>query len=88
VALLTGPQERPLGALQLGDVFSTPARANESMVVGAIGYRRVKRALDVLVSFGALLIIAPLLLIIALAIVIDSRGPVLYRQTRIGHRGR
>ena len=47
-----------------------------------------KRALDlVLVSVG-LLALAPLLGLIALAIKLDSRGPVFYRQQRVGKDGR
>jgi lipopolysaccharide/colanic/teichoic acid biosynthesis glycosyltransferase len=87
VALLSGPQDGQFGVL-LSDVFTTGPRLEEKVVLGGIPYRRVKRAIDVLVSFLALVLIAPLLLLIALAVVIDSRGPVLYRQTRIGHQGR
>jgi exopolysaccharide biosynthesis polyprenyl glycosylphosphotransferase len=48
----------------------------------------LKRALDmVVVSFG-LLTIAPLLAVIAVAIKIDSRGPVFYGQQRVGKDGR
>jgi exopolysaccharide biosynthesis polyprenyl glycosylphosphotransferase len=47
-----------------------------------------KRALDlVLVSLGVL-VLTPLLLLIALAIKLDSRGPVFYRQQRVGKNGR
>jgi len=43
-----------------------------------------KRALDVLISAAALLVAAPLFPLIALAIRLDSRGPVFYRQRRAG----
>ncbi|MDZ7726958.1 MAG: sugar transferase [Dehalococcoidia bacterium] len=47
-----------------------------------------KRAIDIVgASFGALLI-SPLLLLIALAIMVDSRGGPIYRQTRVGRGGR
>lgn len=42
-----------------------------------------KRLFDVVVSFLLLLILAPIFLILAIAIKIDSKGPVFYRQTRI-----
>jgi len=49
--------------------------------------RFVKRLLDVVVAAGGLLVLSPLLLLIALAIKLDSPGPVLYRQVRLGrHR--
>jgi putative colanic acid biosysnthesis UDP-glucose lipid carrier transferase len=48
---------------------------------------RSKRALDILVAGSALLALAPLLLLIALAIRLSSRGPVLFRQSRTGLGG-
>ena len=48
----------------------------------------LKRAFDVGVSAVALVALSPVLALIAAAIKIDSRGPVLFRQQRIGARGR
>jgi exopolysaccharide biosynthesis polyprenyl glycosylphosphotransferase len=47
-----------------------------------------KRACDVLVAGLGLLVLSPLLLAVALAIKLSSRGPVVFRQERIGLRGR
>ena len=47
-----------------------------------------KRAMDILVSGAALLLLWPILLIIALAVKLDSPGPVFYRQERIGLNGK
>ena len=47
-----------------------------------------KRALDLAVSFLALALLWPVLALIAIAIKWDSRGPVFYRQERIGRGGR
>ena len=47
----------------------------------------VRRALDVAFSLAALLLIMPALLVVALLVKLDSAGPVLYRQTRLGWRG-
>ena len=47
----------------------------------------VKRAFDILVSFVALLLLAPLLLIIALAVAIGSPGGAFFRQVRVGRDG-
>lgn len=49
---------------------------------------RLRRALDVLVAGGALLLLAPVFLLLALAIKLDSRGPVFFAQKRVGHNGR
>jgi len=46
--------------------------------------RIAKRAIDLVVASIGLLISAPLLLLIAVAIKLDSRGPVLFRQRRAG----
>ena len=50
--------------------------------------RIVKTALDYFLTIPALLIIAPLLLVIALAIRLDSPGPVIHRRRVIGVNGR
>ena len=50
--------------------------------------RLVKRASDVLIASFALLVLAPLWLLIAVLIKLDSRGPVVYRQERVGMDGR
>ncbi len=47
-----------------------------------------QRAFDLTVALLLLLFLAPLLLLIALAVRIDSSGPAIYRQRRVGLRGR
>jgi len=47
-----------------------------------------KRLFDLLASLLALSVLAPLLLLIALAIRLDSPGPALFRQQRVGLHGR
>lgn len=44
----------------------------------------IKRAMDVLVSAAALIVLAPFFLMIAIAIKLDTPGPVLFRQRRLG----
>jgi exopolysaccharide biosynthesis polyprenyl glycosylphosphotransferase len=46
--------------------------------------RALKRALDLLIATVALVLLAPLLALISLAILADSRGPVIYRSRRLG----
>ena len=58
--------------------FSDPPRSTIAM----------KRAMDVAVSALLLLLLSPLLALIALAILIDSGRPVLFRQRRIGEAGK
>jgi len=47
----------------------------------------VKRAFDLLGASLGLLLLSPLMLAIALAIKLDSRGPVFFRQQRVGRHG-
>ncbi len=47
-----------------------------------------KRIFDSLVTAVALVLLAPVLAVIALAIKLESRGPVLFAQTRIGKNGK
>lgn len=47
-----------------------------------------KRAMDIVLSACALAVLWPLLLLIALAILIDDPGPVFYRQVRVGRNGK
>lgn len=47
-----------------------------------------KRLLDLVASGLGLLLLAPLLFLIALAVKLDSPGPVFFRQERVGRHGR
>ena len=47
-----------------------------------------KRIVDIMLSSAALLAVAPLMVALAMAIKLDSEGPVLYVSNRIGKRGR
>ena len=48
----------------------------------------MKRTFDVVVSAAALLALAPVLALVAVAVRLESRGPVLFRQQRVGKGGR
>ena len=47
----------------------------------------IKRGTDIAVAAAALVIFGPLLLMLMLAVKLDSPGPVFFRQSRIGQRG-
>jgi exopolysaccharide biosynthesis polyprenyl glycosylphosphotransferase len=49
--------------------------------------RVYKRALDLVLTVPALVILSPILAVCALAIKLDSPGPVIYRQLRVGRNG-
>ena len=66
---------------------------NKPLEIAAILEKRklqlaLKRAMDIVISGGALLVIWPVLLIVAAAIKIDDPGPVFYRQVRVGRGGK
>jgi exopolysaccharide biosynthesis polyprenyl glycosylphosphotransferase len=68
-----------IGALPMITLFRSPL----SNVA-----RLVKRSSDLLIAFAATLVFLPLWLLITLLIKLDSRGPVLYQQERVGMDGR
>jgi len=51
-------------------------------------HRRTKRIMDVMGSLAALVLLSPVFLIIALAVKATSKGPILFRQRRIGQQGK
>lgn len=51
-------------------------------------YEKIKRFFDICLSSAALVVLSPLLLVIAILIYLEDKGPVIYSQTRIGKDGR
>ena len=49
--------------------------------------RALKRAFDLLGATLGIILFLPIFAVIAMLIAIDSRGPVLFQQTRVGHKG-
>jgi lipopolysaccharide/colanic/teichoic acid biosynthesis glycosyltransferase len=58
------------------------------IIRAGVAARAGKRALDLVGAAVALLLLAPLMLALALVIRLDSPGPVLFRQRRLGRGGR
>ena len=52
------------------------------------GQRFIKRASDIAISLVAIILLSPLWLILSLLVKRDSRGPVMFRQERVGMDGR
>ena len=67
-----------IGALRSIEVQKAPLNAVQ---------RATKRAMDVVLASAMLAFLAPPLLLVAALIRLDSRGPVLFKQTRLGYRG-
>lgn len=52
-------------------------------------YKRFfKRTADIIISLLGLVVLSPVFLIIAAAIKADSKGPVIFKQKRIGFKGK
>ena len=60
---------------------TTPVRANRTS-------RAVKASLDVVLAAILLVLLSPLLLVLMLAVRLDSAGPAIFRQVRVGKDGR
>lgn len=69
-----------LGRMQMLDLTTTPA--------DSVDYALLKRAFDFCFSASVLVLTSPLLLLIAVLIRLNSPGPVLFTQNRIGLNGR
>ena len=58
------------------------------LFVGSAAYLPLKRAIDIVLVLISLPVVLPLCLVIALVVRLSSPGPVLFRQERVGERGR
>ncbi|MBX3565266.1 MAG: sugar transferase [Sphingomonas sp.] len=56
-------------------------------LVPYIGYLRLRRGFDFIAAALAAVLLMPVFVMVSVAIKLDSRGPVLFRQARIGYRG-
>ena len=93
-------QELPVNVRVVPDVFDMVfirASVEEFASIPLIGLREpaiegpdrvVKRLFDLVVGGLALVLLLPLMAVIALAVRLDSLGPILFRQQRIGEGGR
>ncbi len=63
-------------------------RESVSVLRGALYRRMLKRPFDVVASLIGLTLLSPVFLIISIAVKLDSRGPVYFRQVRVGKDGR
>jgi lipopolysaccharide/colanic/teichoic acid biosynthesis glycosyltransferase len=60
---------------------------NLGSLIPGIVYAKVKRLSDFAIAFAAVPLLAPLMLLVAVAIRLDSKGPIFFRQERMGYRG-
>ena len=99
IALRREPAHAGIGAIATGTALETGAtdlftwhaflESAPRVGLGRLLYAALaKRALDLAVAVLTLALLCPLLLVVALAIRFDSRGPAVFRQQRVGRGGR
>ena len=76
-----------LNRMQIEDVAGVPMIGIRETGISGLN-QLIKRSIDVTFSAAALIIGAPLMGLIALMIKLESPGPVLFRQERVGKNGR
>jgi sugar transferase (PEP-CTERM system associated) len=70
----------------------TVEQINPSWLIFSGGFEKtrmrkfLKRTTDLILSFGMLICLCPLILLVAILIKIDSRGPVIFSQERVGEK--
>jgi sugar transferase (PEP-CTERM system associated) len=79
--------ERESGRVDLKALQPSWLIYSDGFRTGAL-VRIVKRSFDILASFGVLILTLPVLVATALMIAIESKGPILYRQERVGLQGK
>ena len=75
------------GAVRTTNVLATPLIEIHLGLMQA-WQQNIKRLIDITVSAGVLVILSPLILYSAIRTKLSSPGPVLFRQQRIGYRGK
>jgi lipopolysaccharide/colanic/teichoic acid biosynthesis glycosyltransferase len=80
-------QAQPNGVAAL----AAPALRRRGLDRTPLGVRAdavAKRGVDIIISVVALVVLAPLILLVALLVRLDSHGPAFFATPRVGHRGR
>lgn len=85
------PSDVAGSAVQLGLVNGTGAAEGARILPlhpSVMPFSRGKRALDLVVATALLILASPFFLLISLAVGLTSRGPILFRQERVGREGK
>jgi exopolysaccharide biosynthesis polyprenyl glycosylphosphotransferase len=87
VCLLPEPYRKKFARSRLAHLNGYPVLAYHTAPTGALPLT-IKNLVDKILALIALIVSSPVLLLTAIAIKVDSRGPVLFRQVRMGLNGR
>jgi lipopolysaccharide/colanic/teichoic acid biosynthesis glycosyltransferase len=81
---LPGISSRPLEVVRHADRGARVAPDNEAVFEPRPRSEQLNRAVNLCLAVIALLVLSPIMLLVAVAVRLTSRGPILYTQTRIG----
>ena len=84
---ILAPELDDLGAIGIG-MFASKHTLAVAHAPLDLSRRFAKRTLDLALTIPGLIFLAPLLIVVAIAIKLDSRGPVLFLQPRVGRGNR
>lgn len=70
------------------DISNISTKKCKEVLVKKTPYKAIKRIMDVVLASMGLIVLLPVFAIVALAIKIESKGPVFFKHTRIGKDGK
>ena len=83
----TAASPAPMLGADAAEQFNAPL-ADTQIPCKPVTYAFAKRAFDLVLATTMLVISSPIMLAAAIAVRLDSRGPIIFRQTRVGRGGR
>lgn len=87
VKTIPGMYEIFTGKVRMSAIFGTPLVEVSHHLMPA-WQQNLKSFLDIILSFIALVLLTPLFLFLTIGVKLSSRGPIFYRQERIGKNGK
>lgn len=87
LSILPQTQDYLMGTIKLSSVFNEPLISIDSEYMSP-SQRHLKRILDIIVSGIAVILLIPAYLFLAIGVKCSSKGPILYKQERIGYKGK
>jgi len=76
-----------LGMVKMNNILGTML-VEVDFEVMPVWQKVLKRSIDILVSMVAIIFLLPIFIIIGIAIKVDSEGPIIFKQDRVGYKGK
>lgn len=87
IKTIPGMYEIFTGKVKMSAIFGTPLVEVSHHLMPA-WQQNLKHFIDIIISFLALIILSPLFLVLIMGVKLSSKGPVFYKQTRVGRYGK